>query len=300
MPSKINLLNQTFGKLRVIEETNKRKNKSIIWKCQCSCGNIVEYSTKELRSDGIIQCPQCGHNRKPQTQLLENIIGKKFNHLTVLNKTDKRAGGKILYECECDCQDHNITYVTRTDLINNHIISCGCQKRKYHPNDIINNRQIIQFVGAKEENPNYYFYKCKCLLCGREYEASAQTLDKTISCGCQKSIGEFNIIQILNNNNINYKKEYCFPHSVYRFDFAILDNNNNVTRLIEFDGEQHYETYIKDKGWNTYQKYEYTLQHDKLKNQLAKDYLIPLVRIPYWERDNITLELLMGDKYLIT
>ena len=100
MPSKINLLNQTFGKLRVIEETNKRKNKSIIWKCQCSCGNIVEYSTKELRSDGIIQCPQCGHNRKPQTQLLENIIGKKFNHLTVLNKTDKRAGGKILYECE--------------------------------------------------------------------------------------------------------------------------------------------------------------------------------------------------------
>ena len=57
MPSKINLLNQTFGKLRVIEETDKRKNKSVIWKCQCSSGNFLEYSTKELRSDGIIQCP---------------------------------------------------------------------------------------------------------------------------------------------------------------------------------------------------------------------------------------------------
>lgn len=61
MPAKINLLNQKFGKLLVLEETNKRKNKSIVWKCQCDCGNIEEFSTKELRSDGIIQCRQCGN-----------------------------------------------------------------------------------------------------------------------------------------------------------------------------------------------------------------------------------------------
>lgn len=33
MPAKINLLNQKIGNLLVIEETNKRKNKSIVWKC---------------------------------------------------------------------------------------------------------------------------------------------------------------------------------------------------------------------------------------------------------------------------
>jgi DNA-directed RNA polymerase subunit RPC12/RpoP len=49
----------------VIEETDKRKNKSVVWKCQCKCGNIVEYTTKNLRSDGIIQCPNCGTNRQP-------------------------------------------------------------------------------------------------------------------------------------------------------------------------------------------------------------------------------------------
>ena len=54
MPSKINLLGQHFGKLIVLEETNQRKNKSVVWKCQCECGNIVYYSTKNLRSDGII------------------------------------------------------------------------------------------------------------------------------------------------------------------------------------------------------------------------------------------------------
>ena len=71
MPAKLNLINQKFGKLLVLEETEKRKNKSIVWKCQCNCGNVVELSTKELRSDGIIQCKQCGNKREPQTNLLE-------------------------------------------------------------------------------------------------------------------------------------------------------------------------------------------------------------------------------------
>jgi len=41
-------------------------------------------------------------------------------------------------------------------------------------------------------------------------------------------------------------------------------------------------------------------QRDKEKNEYALSHNIPLVRIPYWERDNITLDMIMGDKYLIT
>ena len=298
MPAKINLLNQKIGKLLVIEETNKRKNKSIVWKCQCDCGNIEEFSTKELRSDGIIQCHQCGNSRKPQINLTENIIGKKYNHLTVLEKSEKRIGGKIGYKCQCDCEKKTILYVSKTDLENNHTTSCGCARRKYTIGDIISNKQIIGYIGSKNNNGHYY-YKVKCLLCGREYEAIGQTLEKTVGCGCQKSIGEFNIIQILQQNNIKYYKEYCFPNSLLRFDFALLDKDNNIYRLIEFDGEQHYEQNIKNSGWNTYEKYQYTLKNDLKKNQIAKDNNIPLVRIPYWERDNITLKLLLEDKYLI-
>ena len=298
MPAKINLLNQKIGKLLVIEETNKRKNKSIVWKCQCDCGNIEEFSTKELRSDGIIQCHQCGNSRKPQINLTENIIGKKYNHLTVLEKSEKRIGGKIGYKCQCDCEKKTILYVSKTDLENNHTTSCGCARRKYKIGNIISNKQIIGYIGSKNNNGHYY-YKVKCLLCGREYEAIGQTLEKTVGCGCQKSIGEFNIIQILQQNNIKYYKEYCFPNSLLRFDFALLDKDNNIYRLIEFDGEQHYEQNIKNSGWNTYEKYQYTLKNDLKKNQIAKDNNIPLVRIPYWERDNITLKLLLEDKYLI-
>ena len=151
MPAKKNLIGQTFGKLTVIEETPLRKNKSIVWKCKCECGNEVLYSTKELRSDGIIQCPYCGYDREPKTHITETIIGKKFNHLTVINKTNKTKSGKILYACKCDCGNNEFCYITRTDLITGHTQSCGCIKRKFQIGQIINNRQIIDILGTKNK-----------------------------------------------------------------------------------------------------------------------------------------------------
>lgn len=299
MPAKINLIGQRFGKLTVLEETDKRKNKSVVWKCQCDCGNIVEYSTKQLRSDGIEMCPNCGNKRNPHTNLTESIIGKKFNHLTVLRETDGRIpGGSKIYECECDCENHTHVFVAKKYLISGDTKSCGCAKYKYKIGDVVNNRTIIGLVGH-ENNLTMFHYKCRCNFCGRIYNASSVTLDKTISCGCQKSIGEFNINRVLIENNIPFIKEYVFQNSNYRFDFALLDSDNNIIRLIEFDGEQHYEQNIKNSGWNTYQKYEQTYTNDIAKNNLAKEKGIPLVRIPYWERDNISLSLIMKDKYLV-
>ena len=299
MPSKINLIGQKFGKLTVIEETKERKNKSVVWICKCECGRQEKFSTKELRSDGIIQCHYCGNNRKPNSNLLENIIGKKFNSLTVLEKTEKRAGGKILYKCKCDCG--NITYVNRTDLQSGHILSCGCVKLKYKKGDIINNKKILDLNGYQQhdKSKHHHYYRCKCLLCGREYDALSQTLEKNIGCGCQKSIGENNIKQILDNNNIQYIREYVFPGTLYRFDFAILNNKKEIIRLIEFDGQQHFEKNIKNSGWNTLEHYLKTNQHDKRKNQIAIQHNIPLVRIPYWERYNITLDMLMRDNIFL-
>ena len=149
MPAKINLLNQTFGQLTVIEETEKRKNKSVVWKCKCSCGNEQEFSTKELRNDGIIMCQSCGNKREPKTNLIEDIIGKTFNHLTVINKTDRRQSGKILYECECDCE--NITDV-RTDYLRSlHSTSCGCEKDIYFNNKIDVNKKNSLFAQMSKE-----------------------------------------------------------------------------------------------------------------------------------------------------
>ena len=73
--------------------------------------------------------------------------------------------------------------------------------------------------------------------------------------------------------------------------------DNQIERLIEFDGEQHF---LNRKGlWNSKETLKDIQQRDEEKNQWARLHKIPLVRIPYTERDNITLDIIMGDKYLI-
>ena len=67
-----------------------------------------------------------------------NLIGMKYNSLTVLSKHGKTNAGQYTYLCKCDCGK---TTVGRTsDLRNGHQKSCGClaekffgKTRKYQP-----------------------------------------------------------------------------------------------------------------------------------------------------------------------
>ena len=94
--------------------------------------------------------------------------------------------------------------------------------------------------------------------------------------------------------------EYAIPGKYeghpYRFDFAIFNDNNKLIHLVEFDGEQHYRN---NGGYMSAESLNKRQERDNRKNKWAIDNNIPLVRIPYWERDKITLEMIMGDKYLI-
>lgn len=294
MPAKINLKNQQFGNILVLEETPERKNKSIVWKCKCLlCEEYCYFSTKQLRNDGIQQCTNCGHHCIPQTNLRENIIGKTFNNLTVDFKTNQHSGGKILYSCTCNCGKTNIL-VSSTDLKNGHTKSCGCENFKYKNGDIINNRLILNIHPLLEKTSNKHrahYYYCKCLLCNREYIATSDSLTRAQSCGCLKSKGELEIIRLLNENSINYIYQYQIPDlNKQTFDFAILDKNKKIFYFIEFDGEQHYEINIKSTGWNDYTHYLKVKEHDLQKDNYAKNKNIPLIRIPYWERGKLTLE----------
>lgn len=51
--------------------------------------------------------------------------------------------------------------------------------------------------------------------------------------------------------------------------------------MIEYDGEQHYWAVFGEKSFQN------TLKHDEIKNNYCKENNIPLLRIPYWEKDNI-------------
>ena len=124
----------------------------------------------------------------------------------------------------------------------------------------------------------------------------------TLSCGClRSSFGELEIERILKENKVVYQKEFTFNDlrgqegSLLRFDFAIFENEI-LSYLIEFDGEQHYSNKT-DSFWKD--SFEKRIIRDKIKNQYCINNNICLYRIPYWKKNELTFETLTDTKYLV-
>lgn len=236
---------------------------------------------------------------------LIDLTNQRFGRWTVLEK-DKTKKGTAYWICKCDCG--TIKSVCGTSLRSGLSQSCGCakiEKSRENNGKFINeigNRYGKLVVIAKDEELSIKnhraYWVCKCD-CGNFKTVSSKCLreGKTSSCGCMNSIGEHNIQKILIENNINFIPQYkiLIKDKWYRYDFAILDSDNNICRLIEFDGIQHYDN--SQKHWGKSNK-DIKIR-DNLKNKYALSKNIPLIRIPYTERDNINLELLYSNKYLI-
>lgn len=70
-----------------------------------------------------------------QVQVKEDLIGKTFGRLTVIERVDDRIypSGKrtACYLCECSCEEHNHIILAKGTLKSGHTQSCGCLQREY-------------------------------------------------------------------------------------------------------------------------------------------------------------------------
>jgi hypothetical protein len=56
-----------------------------------------------------------------------DLTGKRYGRLTVVKRLNVRSrGGKVLWECVCDCHQKTICRITTNDLISGKYKSCGC------------------------------------------------------------------------------------------------------------------------------------------------------------------------------
>ena len=296
---KINLIGQTFSFLTVLEDDGTRaSNGGIKWKCQCVCGNITYVTTTNLIKNKI---KSCGCKRTELNRLghIKDLTGQRFGRLVAIEYVKTDDNSNALWRCKCDCGNEKIA--PSITLVRGDCNSCGCLKNE-QIKDITGQTfgKLTALYRVCSEGKSKWHCRCEC---GNECDVFLGNLTRlhTTSCGCQnKSIGENNIKKILEKNNIKYiydspyfKDLYTSKNRVGRYDFILLDDNNNPYRIIEFDGRQHYN----GKFW--YEPFETRKERDNIKNQYAFSHNIPIIRIPYTERDNITLDLLLGDKYLL-
>lgn len=259
----------------------------------------VQYITYDNLRSGK-GCKYCAIERRVDAQRLDfEIIKKAFENvgLELISSPEdyKNKRSKLKYRC---LKHSNIIQETTYDSIRqgHGCYLCG--------NESVAKKQTYDYEFVKQE-----FDKRGYELLSKEYVSCKEYLEYRCSnhpdhiqritfdafyrgqgCRfCRESKGEKAIDSYLQNHNIRYIREYRFNDCKYKrtlpFDFYIED----VNIAIEFDGEQHYTPLSfgsKEKQEATDRLKEIQIR-DAIKTKYCIDNNIKLIRIPYWDIDNI-------------
>jgi len=163
-----------------------------------------------------------------------------------------------------------------------------CKEWNYKNNDILPSEYT-------PSSSQYAWWICKD--CDYEwkatiYERNRKDGNATGCPECNSSKGEKVIRNYLKIYNVNFKEQFrikdCRNRRPLPFDFVVLKKDNNLLFLIEYDGEQHYfpARFSKNKE-KMNNKLIQIQKHDKIKDEYCKNNNIRLLRIPYWDFDNI-------------
>lgn len=80
--NKIDLLNQRFGLLTVIEDIGERDNYGqAIWLCKCDCGNLTKVRSKDLRSGNTRSCGCQRNNSYGESKIVSILKNANINFI---------------------------------------------------------------------------------------------------------------------------------------------------------------------------------------------------------------------------
>ena len=256
-------------------------------KLECQKGHSFESSLDVIRGGSI--CKVCAiENRKNKRKLSFEYFKKTFEYkgYSLISKDYKNNLDKL----EVVCPNNHVSFITFGNFQRGH----GCKKCK---DSITHNKQKNSYCKVKQKIEDLGFtllstsyvnnstkldIKCEK---GHIFKASFKAINAGNRCSiCKKSKGEEAVLNVLTSKKIKYKREFKFKDcrfkSLLPFDFYLPDYNI----CIEFDGRQHYEIVDKFGGFESFVD---TKIRDTIKNNYCKEKGIILIRIPYWEIENI-------------
>lgn len=287
---KLHNIRPNISLITIIDDNNfigKRNKVEYI----CECG---EKDIKPMESllNGV-RCPKCTkiktgkmsrktheqyvkevHLINPEVEILSNYDGGEnpIKFKCVCGNIDYKNQARELTRKRCCCSKCNKSAKKNTQKF----IS---EMNEINPNIIITG----EYVNA--ETPISYI--CEC---GNEHKSSPSLLLMGHRCGhCNMSKSEYITKEYLEDRNIEYSYDYKFDDCLYKkqlkFDFYLP----YYKTCVELDGEHHYRP-VRFKGIDeqrALEKHLYTKSLDEIKNNYCIEQKINLIRIPYWDFDNI-------------
>lgn len=117
-----NYVGRKFNCLTVVSRAENTKRGQTRWNCICECGNESVVVGVKLAHGHTKSCG-CLHKGSQQHKT-KNIIGNKYNRLTVLKMVGYDKNHRAVCECECECGriTQNLVYRVKEGVTK----SCGC------------------------------------------------------------------------------------------------------------------------------------------------------------------------------
>lgn len=247
----------------------------------------------EVRPSGFLsgrRCPKCFGNTKRSTEVFKKevydlvkdeyeVLGEYVNVDTHLEMRHVKCNS--IYEVTPYCF---IKYKSRCPKCNKGMkINASIFKSIIYELEGDDYLLLSEYINDREH------VLLKHSTCSQTYHVSPGNFLSGKRCPhCRSSKGEQSISKWLNRMGIPNIPQYKFPDckdkSVLSFDFAILDSEDNLVSLVEYDGIQHFEPVDVFGGR---ENYEDVVRKDQIKNNYCKVNDISLLRIPYWDFEHI-------------
>ncbi|RBN42312.1 hypothetical protein DMN50_05650 [Priestia megaterium] len=259
------------------------------WKCNENHEFKMEWTTFNQGS----RCPVCAHRASKTndefTKEIYNLVENEYTFLDEYIGVDDKI--KVVHNtCKHAYEVTPYKFITRKQRCP----KCFGTPLKTNERFLA---EIQELTGDEYTFMDVYKTAHKELLvqhnkCGNEFFISPHSFinggQRCPNCRTYESTGEKTIAEFLEKNNINFIRQYKFDDCKsilpLRFDFAVLDNQNNLSYLIEFDGRQHFEA-IDYFGGEEY--FKEIKRNDSIKNNYCKMNKIKLLRIPYKQQNEI-------------
>ena len=244
------LTGQRFDRLVVIKDVG-RKNGMVLWECECDCGKITNTTSDSLRGG---KTRSCGCARGSL-----DLIGERFGRLTVLNKTNERYFGGVVWKCQCDCGKY--TNTSSNHLMVGHVKSCGCLASENLEGERYGKLLVIR--RTDERSNHQVVWECLCD-CGNYKNVNTGSLGSgnTKSCGCLQfpsGTDSYNYKPHLTDEDRLRRRYYLGGVSQRIWSKQIMERDNYTCQICSQHGGKLNAHHLN--GWNAFPEQRFDLDN---------------------------------------
>jgi hypothetical protein len=166
---------------------------------------------------------------------LENLIGKKYGRLTVIDRDENTSRGKAKWICLCDCGNVKTKSVLGYDLKSGKVRSCGClykeSNKEHNARHAMTNSRIYGiWSGMKGRCKRNDLYRTKDVAVCPEWENSFEAFYEWSTANGYAD--NLTIDRI--DNNKGYSPDNCRWVSM-----KVQQNNRTNNRIVSYFGKEY-------------------------------------------------------------